>query len=68
MNSTRNDNPWLVSRHLETNPHKPEKLRRVCAAASKDKSVSLKDKVIAGPDNLQDLVGIFFDLDKKASL
>ena len=45
------------SRH---NPHKPEKVRRVCNAAAKHQDVALHDKLLSGPDLLQSLIGIIF--------
>ena len=42
------------------NPHKPEKVRRVCNAAAKYKRESLNDKLLMGPDLLQNLVGVIF--------
>ena len=41
-------------------PHKPEKVRRVCNAAAKYKWDSLNDKQLTGPELLQSLVGINF--------
>ena len=42
------------------NPHKPEKVRRVCNAAAKFRGTSLNDMLLTGPDLLQNLVGIIF--------
>ena len=39
---------------------KPENVRSVCNAASKYKSLALDDKLMSGPDLLQNLVGFFF--------
>ena len=46
--------------HPVINPHKPEKVRRVCSAAAKYQGVALNDKVLSGPDLLQSLIGIIF--------
>ena len=42
------------------NPHKPEKVPRVCNAAAKFRGTSLNDMLLTGPDLLQNLVGIIF--------
>ena len=51
---------WYVPHHPVINPHKPEKVRRVCNAAANYKGGSLNDKLRTGPDLLQNLVGIIF--------
>ena len=56
--STRDDLVWYVPHHPALNPHKPDKLRRVCKAASKFRGYSLNDMLIAGPDLLASLMGI----------
>ena len=60
LSKTRNNLQWYVPHHPVINPNKPEKVRRVCNAASKYKGVSLNDKLMTGPDLLQNLVGIIF--------
>ena len=40
------------------NPHKPEKIRRVCNAACTFGGTSLNDVLLPGPDLLADLIGI----------
>ena len=47
------------------NPNKPDKVRRVCNAASKFGGVSLNDSLLAGPDLLQSLIGIIFRFREK---
>ena len=41
-------------------PNKPDKVRRVCNAASKYKEVCLNDKLLAGPDLLHGSIGTIF--------
>ena len=60
LSSSGSDPQWYVPHHPVINPNKPEKVRRVCNAASKFKGVSLNDKLVAGPDLLQNLIGIIF--------
>ena len=56
--STRNDLVWYVPHHPVLNPHKPDRVRRVCNAASKPRGYSFNDMLIAGPDLLASLMGI----------
>ena len=56
--STENDMQWYLPIHPVKHPHKPGKVRRVCNAASKCKSVSLNEKLLSGPDLLRNLVGV----------
>ena len=58
LEATKIDPQWYVPHHSVINPNKPEKVRRVCNAASKCKGVALNDKLMSGPDLLQNLVGI----------
>ena len=51
---------WYIPHHPVLNPHKPEKVRRVCNAAAKYQGVSLNDMLLTGPDLLQSLIGIIF--------
>ena len=51
---------WYIPHHPVLNPHKPEKVRRVCNAAAKYNGVSLNDKLMPGPDLLNSLLGIIF--------
>ena len=60
LEETKDERQWYVPHHPVVNPHKPEKVRRVCNAASKYKGESLNDKLLTGPDLLQNLVGIIF--------
>ena len=41
-------------------PHKKEKVRRVCNAATKHQGVSLTDMLMTGPDLLQKLLAVLF--------
>ena len=49
---------WYVPCHLFFSPHIPDKVRRVCNAASKFRGYSLNDVLLAGPDLLASLMGI----------
>ena len=51
---------WFLPHHPVLNPNKPGKVRRVCNAASKYKGVCPNDKLLAGPDLLQGLIGTIF--------
>ena len=61
LNETRDKLQWYLH-HPVRNPHKPEKVRRVCNAAAKYQGVALNDKLLPGPDLLQSPVGISFTL------
>ena len=60
VNETKDKLQWYLPHHPVINPHKPEKVRRVCNAAAKYQGVALNDKLLAGPDLLQKLIGIIF--------
>ena len=60
LNETKNKLQWYLPHHPVINPHKPEKVRRVCNAAAKYQGVALNDKLLPGPDLLQSLIGIIF--------
>ena len=51
---------WYSPHHPVLNTNKPGKVRRVCNAVSKYKEVCLNDKLLAGPDLLQGLIGTIF--------
>ena len=51
--------------HPVLNPNKPQKVRRVCNAASKFRRISLNDVLLIGPDLLRSLWGIIFCLREK---
>ena len=53
LNETRDKLQWYLPHHPVINSHKPENFRRVCNAASKYQSVSLKNKLLSGPNLLQ---------------
>ena len=56
--ATINQQVWFVPHHPVLKPHKPDKVRRVCNAASKFRGKSLNDMLLAGPDLLASLIGI----------
>ena len=58
LKNTKFEPQWYLPHHQVINPIKPEKVRRVCHAASKYKGVALNDKLMCGTDLLQNLVGI----------
>ena len=60
LRETAMEPQWYTPHHPVINPHKPEKVRRVCNAAAKYKGFSLNDKLLTGPDLLQNLIGIIF--------
>ena len=60
LENTKSDLQWYVPHLPVLNPNKPDKVRRVCNAASKIGGVSLNDNLMAGPDILQSLIVIVF--------
>ena len=60
LNETKDKLQWYLPHHPVINPHKPEKVRRVCNAAAKYQGVALYDKLPFGPDLLQSMIGIIF--------
>ena len=60
LNETRNRLQRYLPHHPVINPHKPEKVRRVCHASAKYQGVALNDKLLPGPDLLQSLIRIIF--------
>ena len=60
LNEIKDKLQWYLTHHPVINPHKPEKVRRVCNAAAKYQSVALNDKLPSGPDLLPSLIGIIF--------
>ena len=59
MTSGEKDPQWYLPHHPVINPNKPEKIRRVCNAASRFCQVSLNEVLVPGPDFLSNLIGIF---------
>ena len=60
LENTKSDIQWYVPHLPVLQPKKPDKVRRVCNAASKFGGASLNDTLMAGPDLLQSLIGIIF--------
>ena len=60
IDDTEDDMQWYLPHHPVKHPHTPDKVRRVCIAASKFRGISLNDKLMSGPDLLRNLVGIVF--------
>ncbi|KAF4514206.1 UNVERIFIED_CONTAM: hypothetical protein B566_EDAN019426, partial [Ephemera danica] len=52
---------WYLPHHAVINPRKPEKLRVVYDCASRHVGESLNDRLLQGPDNVADLVGILMN-------
>ena len=65
LENTNSDLQWYVPHLPVLNPNKPDKVRRVCNAASKFGGVSLNDNLMAGPDLLQSLIGVIFRFREK---
>ena len=65
IENTKSDLQWYVPHLPVLNPNKPDKVRRVCNAASKFEGVSFNDNLMAGPDILQSLIGIIFRFREK---
>ena len=65
LENTKSDLQWYVPHLPVLNPNKPDKVRRVCNAASKFGGVSLNDNLMAGPDLLQSLIAIIFRFREK---
>ena len=66
LENTKADLQWYVPHLAVLNPNKPDKVRRVCNAASKFGGVSLKDNLMAGgPDLQQSLIGVIFRFREK---
>ena len=59
LNETKDKLQRYLPHHPVINPHKPEKVRRVCNAAAKYQDVALNDKFLPGPD-LKNLIRIIF--------
>ena len=51
-------NQWFLPHHPLLNPNKPGKVRIVMDAAAKCDGISLNDKLLIGPDLLNNLVGV----------
>ena len=51
---------WYVQHHPDINPNKPDKFRRVCTVSSNYIGVALNDKLMSGPDLLQNIKRISF--------
>ena len=60
LNKTRDKLQWYLPHHTVINPHKPEKVRKLCNALAKYQGVALNDKFLSGPDLLQIMIGIIF--------
>ena len=56
LNESKDKLQWYLPHHPVINPHKPEKVRRICNAALKYQGVALNDKLLSGPDLLQSLI------------
>lgn len=54
----RSNKTWYLPHHPVLNPHKPGKVRAVFDAASTFAGTSLNDKLLQGPDLINNLVGI----------
>ena len=54
----KNNKRWLLPHHSVSHPNKPGKIRIVFDAAAEFKGTSLNQKLLTGPDLLQELPGI----------
>ena len=59
---TKDGRQWYVPHHPVINPHKREKVRRVCNAAAKYKGDSKNEKLLKGPYLLRKFAAINFRL------
>ena len=67
LEATKLERQWNVPHHAVENPNKPGKKRRVCNEVSKFRGNSLKDNLLTGPDQLQNLIGNIFRLREQRS-
>ena len=65
LENTKSDLQWYVPHLSVLNPNKPDKVRRVCNAASKFGGVSFNNNLMAGPDILQSMIGFIFRFREK---
>ena len=65
LENTKSELQWYVQHLPVLNPNKPDKVRRVCNAASKFGGVSAYDDLMAGPDLLQSLIGVIIRFREK---
>ena len=54
----QNDTGWYIPHYGRVRPHKPNKIRRTCNAKAPQSGASFKDKLLAGPDLLGNMLGI----------
>ena len=60
VKTTANSQQWYLPHNPVQNPHKPDKLRRVCNAVNRFSGTPLNDVLLPGRDLLCDLIGIFY--------
>ena len=65
LENTETDLQWYVPHHPVLKMCKLDNVRRIYNSASKFGGVSLNDNLMAGPDLLQLLIGIFFRFREK---
>ena len=65
FSDTTPDRLWYLPHHPVTDPNKPGKVRRFSNAASTSKGTSLNSNLLAGPDLLNNLVGLLLRFREK---
>ena len=62
----QNDTGWYIPHYSLVSPNEPDKIRRICNAKAPQSGTSLNDKLLAGPDLLGNMHGIFLQFQQGA--